>query len=216
MASNVNIVLRSATTSPVLRTVNSVPDYNNDAAVIVLRTAPTTSVILRFPTPFQRAYPTAFQNANKFGVPVSLSTASISPTGNASTNAFGSTGVAPDIEPAGNASTNAFGSATVLSVASIQPTGNAATDAFGTASVATDIEPSGNASTLAFGTPTMGQTSPALDIDPAGNASTNAFGTATVASTASSVAGRSPPSATSSFMRLVKLMALTFGFTRSP
>ena len=113
---------------------------------------------------------------------------SITPSGIASTAAFGTAVVAPGavgITPTGIASTAAFGTVTLLATVAITPSGIASTAAFGTAVVAPGavaISPTGIASTVAFGTVTIGKG--AVNIAPSGIASTTAFGTPTIASTA--------------------------------
>jgi len=93
---------------------------------------------------------------------------------------FTTSGVgAQDISPTGIASTEAFGTAVITTGAvDISPTGIASAEAFGTASLGLDVTPSGIASEEAFGTAVL--TTGAVDLTPSGIASEEAFGTAVI------------------------------------
>ena len=107
----------------------------------------------------------------------------ITPTGIASTEAFGTAVVttgAVDISPTGIASAEAFGSHTVTLTQDVSPSGIASEEAFGTAVLTTgavDISPSGIASEEAFGTADVSQ---ATFLTPTGIVSEEAFGTAVI------------------------------------
>jgi len=107
----------------------------------------------------------------------------ISPTGIASTEAFGTAVIttgAVDLTPTGIASAEAFGSHVVKDVQALTPSGIASEEAFGTAVLTTgavDITPSGIASAEAFGTHDVSQ---ATFLTPTGIASAEAFGTAAI------------------------------------
>lgn len=86
------------------------------------------------------------------------------------------------ISPSGIASAEAFGTAVITTgPVTVSPTGIASAEAFGTAVITTGpvtVSPSSIASAEAFGTPTI--TTGAVTVSPTGIASAEAFGTATI------------------------------------
>jgi len=117
----------------------------------------------------------------------------ITPTGIASTTAFGTAVVgrgAVNIAPTGIASTTALGTAVVTRGAvTIAPTGIASTTTFGTAVIssgAVNIAPTGIASTTSFGTAVVGRGT--VNIAPTGIDHTNAFGSALITTGAFNIA----------------------------
>lgn len=101
-------------------------------------------------------------------------TVEISPSGIASSSAFGTALLTNGIAPSGIASASALGTASVA--VNVAPSGIASTSALGTAALTLGVAPSGIASGSAFGTATL-----TLYVVPTGIASTSALGTATLA-----------------------------------
>lgn len=94
----------------------------------------------------------------------------ISPTGIASSEAFGTGSLQLQIQPAGIASGEQFGTASLQ--LQIQPTGIPSAEAHGTGSLQIQVQPAGIPSAEAHGTGSL-----QIQVEPAGIASQEAFGT---------------------------------------
>lgn len=109
------------------------------------------------------------------------STQTVSPSGIASAQAFGTATVgrgAVSASPTGIASAEAFGTATVHNVQTVSPSGIASAAAFGTATVGrgpVTVSPTGIGSAFTSGTAAISR-----NVKPTGVASTEAFGTAAI------------------------------------
>lgn len=140
-------------------------------------------------SPDQNISPTGIASTAAFGTPtLAPGAVTVSPSGVASTVAFGALNLSPGsvtVGPAGVASTVAFGSVTLApGSVTITPAAVASTVAFGTPTVSGTgmVHPSGVASSAMFGQPTI-----TLAVSPSGIASTAAAGTPTLTATPVSV-----------------------------
>lgn len=111
-------------------------------------------------------------------LPAAAGDQTITATGIASAEAFGTAGVQLNIDTAGIASAGAFGTPSVQ--LNINTTGIGSAEAFGTPSVELNITANGIASLEAFGTPTVQVAGGTQTITTVGIASGEAFGNATV------------------------------------
>lgn len=145
---------------------------------------PWNAVVPTVASGAQNLSPTGIASTEAFGTAVITTGAvNLSPTGIASEEAFGSHTVTltQDVSPSGIASEEAFGTAVLTTGAvNLSPTGIASEEAFGTADVsqATFLTPTGIPSTEAFGTAVI--TTGAVTLSPTGIASAEAFGSHTV------------------------------------
>ena len=149
--------------------------------------AMTDAEVARFTDdPYQHVRPRTRQIGRFLSLIGGVAGQSITPTGIASGEAFGSPSIsvgAVTVSPTGIASDEAFGAATVSNGAvAITPTGIASGETFGAPSVdvgTVTISPTGIASDEAFGSAAVGQGG--VTITPPGIATGEAFGAATVA-----------------------------------